>query len=55
MDNIINISGFDDNGDAKDGNGNRIVIINNQTAHCLKEAVLQEPDKLVATITIIND
>ena len=51
----ITVSGFDANGKALDQNSKVIRITNGQTVHVLKEAVLQEPDKLVAEIESIND
>ncbi len=51
----ITVSGFDSLGRALDSNNQVIRITNGQTTHILKEAVLQEPDKLVAEIESIND
>jgi len=54
-DNVINISGFNDENEALDGNNNRIVIVNGEVTHVLKPDELTVPDKVVAVVTIIND
>ena len=51
----ITVNGFDALGRALDSNNEVIRITNGETIHILKEAVLQEPDKLVAEIESIND
>lgn len=52
--NIINIAEFDENGNALDENGLVIVIRNNTKDHVIKQGV-EEVDKVVAVVTIIND
>ena len=51
----ITVSGFNELGQALDQNAEVIRITNGQTVHILKEAVLEEPDKLKAVIESIND
>ena len=55
-DNTLTVTTFNDNNEALDSNGNRIVIYNNGTSYVLKPStVLSEGDKLVAVIESIND
>ncbi len=56
MDNIITtVANFNDNNEALDSNGKRIVICKNGTYYVLKPSpVLGEGDKLAAVVTIIN-
>lgn len=51
----ITVSGFDEQGRALDTNNQVIRITNGQTVQVLKEAVLEEPDKLKVVIESIND
>lgn len=48
----ITVNGFDPQGRALDGNGEVITIINGTAVHNLKEAVIEEPDKLKAVLVV---
>jgi len=52
--NIIEIAEFNQDGNALDNNGQVIVIRNNTKDHVIKQG-LEEVDKVVAVVTIIND
>ena len=52
--NIIEISGFNESGQALDQNGQIIVIRNNSKDHVIKNGT-EEVDKVVAVVTIINE
>lgn len=48
MDNIINITGFNANSEALDGNGNRIVLHNNTKYFVIKPTnEINDPDKII--------
>lgn len=52
--NIIQIAEFNQDGNALDGNGELIIIRNNAKDHVIKQGI-EEVDKVVAVVTIIND
>ncbi len=52
--NIIEISGFNEQGKALDQNGEVIVIRNNTKDHVIMNGV-SEVDKVEAVVTVIND
>jgi len=56
MDTVIEVVSFNEAGEGLDINGDRIVVKKNTTNHTLHPTnEIGEQDKLVATITIIND
>jgi len=52
--NIIEISGFNEDGKAIDSNGDIIIIRNNAVDHCLVQGVTVV-DKVEAIINVINE
>ncbi len=50
----IIVSGFNELGQALDQNAEVIKIINGQATHVLKEAQVEEPDKLKAVLVVDN-
>lgn len=52
--NIIEISEYNEDGNALDQNGELIIIRNNTKDHVIKQG-LEEVDKVVAVVTVINE